>query len=255
VIADPKTAMSPKSLERIHNYISNGGTLGGFGEPGKQQVVNPVIERTGTKLMEGTLVQPSQHEMPHMIFPYMTPFYLNMADEDLAIVARKEWQYGDTARPLMPGAAALEFSDTTGFQAHPLLETEAGKAWLKVGALVVDSTLPEFNPAAGDRKLASFTTAVALTRKMNKREQRIVVFGDADRFSNVRVAGSWYARSVYSWLDYGRFPIYTPRPQPRDNLLNITGHGADLLRKIFVWIIPGFALLLATIFLVRRKRK
>jgi ABC-2 type transport system permease protein len=125
---------------------------------------------------------------------------------------------------------------------------------LKIGKLVTDSVPPEYNPQEGDVK-GSFATALALTRQINNRQQRIVVCSDADFMSNLRNGESFLGRAFYSWLNDGAFPIYTPKADPKDNKLTVTGTGVKTMKVVFVWILPGLILLLGSILLIRRKRK
>jgi len=96
---------------------------------------------------------------------------------------------------------------------------------------------------------------LALTRKLDHREQRIVVCGDADIMSNVRSGGAGLGRALYSWLDDNDFLIYTPRPDPADNLLSISSRGAKTLVIVYTWVLPALVLVLAILLLIRRKRK
>jgi ABC-2 type transport system permease protein len=131
-----------------------------------------------------------------------------------------------------------------------------GRAWLKAGNLVIDSTLSAINLAEGDLLQNSFTTGVQLTRRVNNKEQRIIICGDADFASNMRYKNNYdYLIALYSWVTNNEFPVLMFRPEPKDILLN-TGEGGAHLQKIFyVWIFPGLILLSATILLIRRKRQ
>src|SRR5690606_9957356 len=57
VIADPRAAFTPEVLEKINRYIDQGGNILLAGEPGKQAILNPILERLGVQLMDGTIVQ------------------------------------------------------------------------------------------------------------------------------------------------------------------------------------------------------
>ena len=96
---------------------------------------------------------------------------------------------------------------------------------------------------------------LALTRKLTNREQRIIICGDADILSNLRSGGSGLGRSLYSWLDDNDFLVYTPRPNPADNLLSISSNGAKALAIVYTWVLPALVLVLAILLLIRRKRK
>ncbi|WP_431216405.1 hypothetical protein ACQ86N_18360 [Puia sp. P3] len=136
-----------------------------------------------------------------------------------------------------------------------MLLTSDNLSWLKEGKLVADSAEPVFATEEGDVR-GSFATGLQLTRKMSNKEQRILVFGDADFMCNLRVAQSMYfIVACYSWLSNNQFPIYTPRPSPKDNLLYIGPKGAAVQRIADIWVLPALILLAGTIILIKEKKK
>jgi len=80
------------------------------------------------------------------------------------------------------------------------------------------------------------------------------VFGDADIASNLRLQTDM-VRSVYSWLVYNRFPVYTRAPAAKDNVILLGPRRSAFLKIIYVWVLPGVLLIIATVLLVRRKRQ
>jgi len=251
VLADPKIMLSDAAQAKITRYLDNGGNMLILGEPGKQHVLNPLLQRLGVQLMDGILVEPTKDEMPHMIQPYVTAAGSDLAEENELLRLK---QKGDSLKEFMPGATALAHAIQGPYTATPLLMTLGGRTWLKAGRLVTDSTPPVFSPQEGDIK-GSFPTALALTRQVNDRRQRIIVCGDADFMSNLRNGGIYLGRAIYSWLDDGKFPIYTPEEDPKDNLLFITAKGVEVMKIIYIWILPALTLLLGSVLLIRRKRK
>ncbi|MBN9381937.1 MAG: Gldg family protein [Chitinophagaceae bacterium] len=238
VLADPKTDLSPAVQHKLKSYIDAGGNMIISGKPGKQYVLNPLLKRLGVQLLDGQLVQPSYDETPDKVISY-------------AIV--KE----DTATVLMPGVTGIDYKEAgPAFTAKPLLMTIPGSTWLKAGQLLVDSTLPPFNPAAGDYKESSFSTALQLTRQINNKEQRIILCGDADFASNFRLARNlFFITPMYSWVDYDDYPGHMTYIEPKDGWLRLGAEGADTQKVVFIWIIPGLVLLSGVILLIRRKRK
>lgn len=251
VLADPKTELSAVTLGKIRRYIEGGGNMLICGEPGKQEILNPLLQQLGIQLMPGILVQPTKDEMPHIVAPYFTKTGLDLAEEFMLLSAKTT---GDTLGWFMPGVAALSGTSTSPFTMKPLLMTEGQKTWVKMGRLVTDSAEVVYNPQEGDIK-GSFTTAMALTREVRGKEQRIIVCGDADYMSNLRSGGDYTARAMYSWLDENKFPIYLPHPKLMDNKLFITEAGAEVLKIAYVWVLPSLVFLMGTILLIRRKRK
>jgi len=254
VLADPKTKLSATAMSKLQRYIDNGGNMLITGEPGKQQMLNPLLQQFGVQLRDGTLIELSKNEMPHMVFPYVTLQASSLA-QDYLLMRLKESKGEDSIKTLFPGTAPIAITDSSHFSIQTLLTTVPGRVWLKKGSLVTDSAAPVFSPEQGDIKENSFPVIVGLTRKLNGREQRIIVSGDADVLSNIRFGGVYISKPMYSWLDYNKFPIYTPRPAPKDNMLLISSARAKIMRIIYVWILPALLLLLGTIILIRRKRQ
>ncbi|HVU94349.1 MAG TPA: Gldg family protein [Puia sp.] len=257
VLADPKTNLSALAMSKLRQYVDKGGNLLVLGEPGKQALVNPLLQQCGVRLMDGTLVHPTRDEVPDKLVPYVTDAGLDLAEEDqfLGLKAlHADHDYDDSLKWLMPGAAALAYAAGGAFTVKPLLMMPERGTWQKAGRLVDDSADIVFSPQEGDIA-GAFPVALGLTRPINGREQRIVICGDADCMSTIRAGGFIVTRAIFSWLDNGKFPIYTPRPTPRDSRLIITGATANVLKTVYVWILPSLLLLLGTLLLIRRKRK
>lgn len=255
VLADPKTTLRPATMERLQRYIRQGGNMYILGEPGKQAVLNPLLRQLGVQLADGTLVEPSANEMPHMLRPYLTPAFLNFAQEQDLFSAKTT---GDTIKWLMEGATGLSYtsggSPDSAFSIKPLMMSAAGRSWLKLGPLVTDSADVVYNQKEGDIQ-GSFPTALALNRPVGGREQRIVVCGDADFMSTVREGGAFVGRAIFCWLDDGKFPLYMPKPKPRDARLNVKPPAVAVMKIVYIWVLPAVLLAMGTILLIRRKRK
>lgn len=253
VLADPKMDLPSIVSDKLKHYIDNGGNMFIAGEPGKQYVLNPFLEQLGIKLASGQLVQPTFDETPDKITASPT-IAASQLSEGIAWLQKKEIE--DTLQIIMPGATTITHDSTSTFQISSLATTISGWTWLRSGAVVIDSTLPAFDPVSGDRKEDVFPVIMKLTRQKNGKEQRIVVSGDADFASNIRIGpNAYFLMPAYSWLVYNQSPVYTPRPAPKDILLSIGPGAAAMQKTIFVWILPGLLLLAGTILLIRRKRK
>jgi ABC-2 type transport system permease protein len=257
VLADPKRELSPVVLSKLRNYIDQGRNLFILGEPGKQYVLNPALQHLGVHLTNGQLVQPSDGETPDKVMPYWTPAYINLAEEPGFLFWRRWFGTNlkpDTTAGLLQGVTGISCSTDSGFNVKPLLLTLTDKTWSKMGKLVTDSVPPVFSPEQGDVKLPSFPVAIQLTRQKQNREQRIVVFGDADIASNLRLQTE-LVRSVYSWLVYNRYPVYTRALAAKDNIIILGSRRAAFQNIIYAWVLPGVLLIIATVLLVRRKKQ
>jgi ABC-2 type transport system permease protein len=257
VLPDPKTELSTTTTDKIKQYVAGGGNMFILGEPGKQQMLNPLLKDMGVQLMPGNLVEPTEYEMPQMIMPYITPAAANLADEPKLLWLKSQLKnggYEDTLQAIVPDATGIELEPNSPFKATPLMMTDSVKGWLKMGTLVTDSAKIEFQPNDGDKK-GTFPVVVALTRNVNNKEQRIIVASDADFMSNLRGGGDFFGAAIYSYLDYNHYPVYGITQPPRDTRLNITSAGVTSEIIFFVWILPAIVLLIGVVILVRRKRK
>ena len=269
VVADPRIPFTPATLAKLQQYMRQGGNMLIAGEAGRQGILNPLLQELGIQMQEGQLVQQSKDFSPDLVTPQMTALAgsftrrLGMSREDSLPIS-------------MPGAVALSYADTGAYTIRPLLTTDSTLSWNKkekldlenittasassAGASPVVGTV-SFSPAAGDIK-AAFATALCATRQVGKREQRIIVAGDADFMGNSelrryapRVANFEFNTALFSWLSYGAYPIDTYRPPGKDNRVTVTPDDMDYLRILYQWVFPGLVLIAAAILLIRRKRK
>jgi ABC-2 type transport system permease protein len=254
VIADPKVAFSASALTKLRKYVAEGGNLMIAGEPGKQSVVNPLLDSLGVQMLNGTLVQRSRDYSYGLVTPQLAPGVVAMAP-----ALQPYYAYKSVVS--MPDAAALSYKDKGPFDVHPILMTDAQTSWLKKGKFTLDSAALTVEAKNGDEQ-GSFPTALTLTRKVNNKEQRILISGDADFFSNMelaranmRTANSGVAVSIFSWFAYGEFPVDVSRPESKDNTIKLTKPRVKIIQVIYYGVIPGTLFLIAMILLIRRKRK
>jgi ABC-2 type transport system permease protein len=254
VIADPKSELSPVTLAKVQQYIDKGGNLFIAGEPGKQSLLNPFLQQFGVQLMDGMIVQKSKDLAPDLVLANLT---VNAKE----LIHSLDKPFKDSTVVSMPTATGLSYTTNSGYAVKELVVTNEKGSWLTKSRIVADSADVVFNAAQGDIK-QSLPTVLGLSRKINGREQHIVIAGDAD-FMSVKELGRYnptqtnFALSVgiYSWLDNKEFPIDTSRPPSEDNRVNISTDGVDLLRIFLVWLLPAAVLVFAAILLIRRKRK
>lgn len=257
VLADPKVAFSAPVLSKLKRYVNEGGNMFVLGEPGKQYVLNPVLQEAGIRFRDGQLVQANVNESPDMITPFMTYEGLGLAEEFNLMRYKYIWShhiYKDSIILPFYGAITLEHVADSGFSIKPLLLSRPGESWLKAGKLVKDSAMPVFTPYEGDTREPSFPLVFQMARPLKNKEQRIVIAGDADFCSNLRNIDD-VVRAIYSWLTYNEYPVYTPVPYAVDNRVVLSPQRAAAQRIIYTWILPGVVLILGAVVLIRRKRK
>lgn len=292
VIADPKMAFDTAVIARIQRYVAEGGNLLLAGEPGKQSLLNPLLQPLGVQLMDGMLIEKSKDFSPALIQLYPTAF----ADSFTKNLQHDE---DDSLPVTMLGASALTYSNNGPFHVTPLLMTDGKDCWNKkvrptedqiesteddnesqssistfitmaAVAPVADrhhhNEKPNFpvlsySAAEGDQA-GPLTAAIGLTRTIHGRQQRIVVTGDADFLSNAelgrympRTANFDFGTALFSWFSNGQFPIDTSRPPSKDKKITLTSGGMVFLKWLLLGTLPGILLIAGSILLIRRKRK
>jgi ABC-2 type transport system permease protein len=272
VIADPQNELSPAASQKIKAYIAKGGNLWIAGEPGRQQLLNPLLKTLGVQLMNGMLEQESKDYAPTLVLPHLTKAAIGFSK----ILDKPSV---DTLPVSMNGVSGLTYHDTSGFHAQPLLITEAGavtntmrrnpdldivnsKEDVHTGSETQVKVPLYPSPVNNNTSKDTFTTALALTRKTNGKQQRIIISGDADLLSNAElirykpsVSNFEFSTALFSWLDYGEFPVNTLRPDAKDNRVTVSTDHVAFLKIIYIYVLPGLILIFAAIFLIRRKRK
>ncbi len=150
VIADPKVSFSPVTMAKIKAYIDGGGNLLIAGEPGRQSVLNPLLQTLGVQLMEGQVVQQSQQFAPDLVTPELT----SMAAGFTKTVAKSK---EDSQKVSMPGVAGLTYGSGGDFTVEPLLRTDSKLSWNKKNKLDLDMV----NTADASERGNAATTPVA----------------------------------------------------------------------------------------------
>jgi ABC-2 type transport system permease protein len=226
VIADPKVSFDSVSMRKIERYIADGGNLLIAGEPGKQNIVNPLLLPLGVQLMDGMMVEKNRDFSPELVQPYLT-------EAAAGFTKKLHADFEDSLVIAMHGAAGLSYTPGGPFTVTPLAMTSGKLSWnkkikpdenmielaedeqtpkgfgssvmivgdgpapdvasLKKKAPVVapvpepDPDILSFDAAKGDEQ-GPLPAVLGLTRTIHGRQQKIVVSGDADFLSNAELA-------------------------------------------------------------------
>jgi ABC-2 type transport system permease protein len=228
VIADPKVAFDSASIRKIRQYIADGGNLLIAGEPGKQDIINPLLQPLGVQMMDGMMVERNRDFSPELVQPYLTA-------EAAGFTKKLHEDFEDSVVIAMHGVAGLSYTTGGPFTITPLAVTSGKKSWNKkikpdenmielaedavegrgFGSsfmVVTDGPVAEDAPKTKPKKVAPVPKApepdpdilsfdpikgdqqgplpavLGLSRTINGRQQKIVVAGDADFLSSAELA-------------------------------------------------------------------
>lgn len=255
-IADVRDILSEKEFANLNRYVERGGNLIICGEPGKQEIMNPIIESFGVKFLPGCLVRPSENRQADLILARPTE-----EGGEMSYHLRKMLKYKE--KLVMPGSVALEYVEDKGFHVTPWFVSDSIGGWNELEQMdFTDLDVPVvLNVQRGEME-KTYPTVLALSRQFGDKEQKIVILGDADCISNGElgrnrsgVKGSNYTliQGAFFWLSDGEVPIDMRRPATTDNALKVSERGVVFVNILFIGGIPG-ALLLLYLFIWLRRR-
>jgi ABC-2 type transport system permease protein len=269
VIADARHPMTPAEEAHLDAYIARGGNLVILGETRRQEVMNPLVARFGVRFMPGQLVKHASEEQPAKAGTSKRPRNQFLADLILSRMTKEareiSYIYDNMYRNgnvvTMPGCVGLEYTMDKGYTVIPLLASDTLDSWNELETTnFIDDTV-RVNPAIGE-VARSFPTALALTRQVNGKEQRILITGDADCLSNaeismwranVRAANYNLIMGSFFWMSDNEVPIDVRRPTPPDNRFLVTGFNVKVSKYALMGLFP--LLLLASCLVIWLRRR
>jgi ABC-2 type transport system permease protein len=243
VIADPYAAYSVEEKNIIQGFIRQGGNVLIAGEPGKVDLLNPLLAELPIRLKSNQIYQKSKDVEATVLAakPSTKAQGLGLVKNRSSIIS-------------LAGVAGLELvQNSNGFKIDSILVSDTKNVWQ--GRIAIDTTSDSY-----DRE--THVLAASLTRTVNDKEQRIMVLGDADFMSNselsrfnLRTVNADFAINLFKWFTYDQFPVNTERPASIDNKILVNASALKKIKYTWTGILPVLIALTGGYLLIRRKRK
>jgi ABC-2 type transport system permease protein len=254
VIAEMKKALLPEEMERLNRYIAKGGNLIIAGEPGRQEFMNPLTAPLGVQMQPGILVKPSPKHQADLLLCKPTKEALEFSQYFKTMKERRQVL-------VMPTAGALSFSTDKGFAVKTFFTSDSTGSWdeLETTNFVDDTVL--LNTAAGEIQ-KPYPTVIGLSRKINNKEQKILITGDADWLSNgelgmgrkeINSGNFGLVNTAFFWLSDGEVPIDMHRDPSPDTSLSIGEKGWAISNTLLKWVLPCLLIAAGLIIWIRRR--
>lgn len=255
VVADPLIAFKDWELEQLYRYIDNGNNLIIMGNPENNQYLEPLLNYLGVAFVPGILVNPKEELPANLIFSKVSENgkeysrYFKLFDSNFCVT--------------MPSASTIKKTTNKGYLLTEIFVTQDTNCWTEMESIDLVNDSLVFNSHAGEIK-GQLPTTVALTKKIQSKEQRIMIIGDVDCFSmgeletRRRGVNSYnfnFIMGIFNWLSYNEAPVDVTRPDAIDKTFNLNWESGNIIRSILKWGIPSLIFLYAMVFLIRRKRK
>lgn len=246
VLASPQAALLPNSVQKLEDYVANGGNLLWLVEPGADDLgLVPLAQALGVKRLPGMLLDAQGAD--------------GFGDPRMLVATRYPSQ-GITddfnVNTLFPRAAALAALSGAAWNAQPILQSSA-RSWNQTAP--TGPAQATFNPDSGELK-GPLTFGYALSRlspSPDKNQQRVVVIGDGDFLSNAYVADAGnlaFGERVFDWL-LGDDALASLPPAAPDGLLKPSRVELAALTFGYLIALPILLILIGLAISWRRRRR
>ncbi|KPK12255.1 MAG: hypothetical protein AMJ68_02760 [Acidithiobacillales bacterium SG8_45] len=255
VIAGPQVPLLAGEVKKIQAYVEEGGNLLWMMDPGPLHGLDPLAEQLGIEFEAGTIVDEVSQQITgsatalviaeYGTHPAVTNFHANTVFPNACAITIPE---GDAPAEKQP-----EDPDAEGNWQHQVLIDTRTAAWSETGPLNRRITFDKGKDLPGPLNLA-----VAATRNIKDKEQRVAVICDGDFASNAFVLGNGgnldFAMSIANWLSHDDAYINVPVRTVSDQVLQLSGTTRTILMLLFVFVIP-LSLVASGIAIWLRRRK
>lgn len=255
VLADARYPFSDSEWTNFRNYVNKGGDLLIATEPGRDSSMGPVLKTFGINTIPGTLIQPKKGTIPEVLMCGTTPA-ADSFSYFLEGASALSWK-----RLIMNTATGLEYQKNNGFDVMELFTTDTTSAWNELETKNFAEDSATYNPEAGEVR-KPYVTALALCRKVNDQQQKIVVTGDADWLNNgelhterdgVEKLNYAFIYGMFNYLSDGELPVDTRRPPPIDNKIKMEHETWERKAPWWKWGVTCLLFGAAAWILIRRK--
>ena len=254
VIAEMKQALTPEEKARLDAYVARGGDLLIISEPKRREFMNPIVEPFGVQILPGVLVKKSENFQPDLIMVTPTQAACELCYHFDGI---RRWEGCVT----MPSSSALAYTEDKGYTVTPLFMSDTVGSWNELQTTDFIDDIPTIDEKTGETEQA-YPTALALSRKIGDKEQRIIILGDADCISNgevsmsrkdVRAMNYSVIIGSFYWLSHEEVPIDIRRPSTTDTELYVSEAGAIATKIGFMGVLTAFLIFMALFIWIRRR--
>ena len=256
VIADAKKEFTHKEKDNVFRYLDDGGNMLLAFEPNRVDVVSDVLSYLGVPTLPGTVVYPKSATAPTLVPAVVTDYASSVSD-----------YFFPNMRVALPTATAIDYEIASEWDAVPVLATPGTDCWNETEisdfSAIADSSELVCNRGAREFKKAH-SLAIALSRQVKGKEQRVFVIGDADCFSNMEMNAERksfksfndrFCTGVFNWLSYNKLPVSIVRQEPIDNAVNIDKSSAYTWTILLKWVLQALLAVIGIVIIASRQRR
>ena len=249
VIAGVRAALLPGEVKAITEYLKNGGNVLWLNDPAPTHQsaaaqhldpmrgdtagrslhgLAPVAEMLGIEFEPGVIVDP----VAQALTDGASATFVVIAKYGRHPVVR---DFNNNFSTLFPEAGALRTHASQDWQVDTLLDTSAS-AWIETGVIGGEV---RFDPGKDVR--GPLTLGVALTRRHEGKEQRVVVIADGDFLSNTYIGNGGnldLGMNLVNWTSGDDAYLNIPTRTATDRQINLPHTTLVAIRFGFIIVLP-----------------
>lgn len=255
VIGEMKRPFDEIEQAHFDEYINRGGNLLVITEPRRRESMSALLDQFGVRQDSGVLVHKTSKFDPTLALFRPT----TQAAEKFY---RLNWLEDPTSFVTMPSCSPLAWSEDKGYDVMPLLEADS-LFWNEMQTTDFVDDTAHYEPSTGEVQ-KRYYGALALSRLIGDKEQRIVILPDADCLSNqetnayrngIRNQNFSLINTMFAWMSYDEVPVDVRRPQPKDTKFNLVKEELTVWEYILHWSFPILLLLAYLLIWLRRRNR
>ena len=241
MIASPQTDLLPGEVDKLLNYIDRGGNLLWLVDQESLRGLLPVAEKLRLTLTPGVVVDPQAEQLKAPITFALGAIYGQHVITD-------NFDY----ITVFPFARQITIDENEDWSSVSLVEA-AQQGWVETGDL---NDAINFDQA--DDVVGPISIAVALTRNIQDREQRIVVVGSGHFLANTYIGNGSnldFGINLINWLTGDEELIVIQPRATLDSNLILSESDLTLIAVVFLLLLPLLFFVCGTVIWWRRRRK
>lgn len=241
IIASPQTDLLPGEVDKLLNYIDRGGNLLWLVDQESLRGLLPVAEKLRLTLTPGVVVDPQAEQLKAPITFALGAIYGQHVITD-------NFDY----ITVFPFARQITIDENEDWSNVSLVEA-AQQGWVETGDLNDAVTFDQADDVAGP-----ITIAVALTRNIQDREQRIVVVGSGHFLANTYIGNGSnldFGINLINWLTGDEELIVIQPRATLDSNLILSESDLTVIAVVFLVLLPVLFLLCGTAIWWHRRKK
>lgn len=252
VIPDISQPLDSGEQKKMLELIDSGKNMLIVCDPKNTEAQSFILNKLKLHFLEGELLY-LQKSIDKSVIPAKTTIFFQKMSPFM--------MEGQTM--MMPTAAALDYDMDSNFEIYPIIQTLKDRCVLFNNQLFDKDARNIQKPRQMISKQYLYNTALAMTRTVKGKDQRIIVTSDADFISdkilNTQYEGfssdnNRFLLGTLYWLSHGKAPLFINNQRSNDTSINLKFSDLKFFKALILYPFAIILIFTAFILIIRRNR-